>query len=409
MAQFIFTNNTYAGEALAGYMASTLLEADSVKRGLITPIPNCKARQVILLVDDDIVFQNPAAKFNDQGTTASQTERYLDPVTYEFMKEQEWEALTQSWEAQQLKPGALADYEGIVDLADFILERYLDKIQIANERLYWLGKGDVKEATFTAPYLGLLNKIATDPLTRTVTLSGIVGSSFAASAISATGVVTAASGSVALLSNGDVVTLNNTFGTFADAIYGVISNLNPQSYSISILSTTTFQLVMNYNEMGNKNRAAAFTGTATVSGSAATVSFINQTNVLAVLGAIFAQVNEAVRNKPDFNICVPYNVSRAYALAQANKATNVLNAFVDKKVMDFLGDKLQVMEQWRGNVILAARASNLFLGIDLLSDSSRLKTVYTGDYTNDEVVRMRARMKSDTNYAFANEILYLSA
>ena len=31
MAQFTFTNNTYAGEALAGFMASTLLEADSVK------------------------------------------------------------------------------------------------------------------------------------------------------------------------------------------------------------------------------------------------------------------------------------------------------------------------------------------------------------------------------------------
>jgi hypothetical protein len=45
MAQFTFTNNTYAGEALAGFMASTLLEADSVKRGLLTVINDVKGTQ----------------------------------------------------------------------------------------------------------------------------------------------------------------------------------------------------------------------------------------------------------------------------------------------------------------------------------------------------------------------------
>jgi hypothetical protein len=45
MAQFTFTNNTYAGEALAGFMASTLLEADSVKRGLLTVINDVKSTQ----------------------------------------------------------------------------------------------------------------------------------------------------------------------------------------------------------------------------------------------------------------------------------------------------------------------------------------------------------------------------
>ncbi|OKS84840.1 hypothetical protein [Mucilaginibacter polytrichastri] len=51
MAQFTFTNNTYAGEALAGFMASTLLEADSVKRGLLTVINDVKSRKIILDVD----------------------------------------------------------------------------------------------------------------------------------------------------------------------------------------------------------------------------------------------------------------------------------------------------------------------------------------------------------------------
>jgi hypothetical protein len=69
MAQFTFTNNTYAGEALAGFMASTLLEADSVKRGLLTVINDVKARKVILDVDDDVVLQDPSGIFTDQGTT----------------------------------------------------------------------------------------------------------------------------------------------------------------------------------------------------------------------------------------------------------------------------------------------------------------------------------------------------
>ena len=41
-----------------------------------------------------------------------------------------------------------------------MVQRYLTKIQIANERLYWLGKSSTKEATFTAPFTGLLPTIA---------------------------------------------------------------------------------------------------------------------------------------------------------------------------------------------------------------------------------------------------------
>jgi hypothetical protein len=36
-----------------------------------------------------------------------------------------------------------------------MVQRYLTKIQIANERLYWLGKGATKEAAFTAAFPGL--------------------------------------------------------------------------------------------------------------------------------------------------------------------------------------------------------------------------------------------------------------
>jgi hypothetical protein len=402
MAQFTFTNNTYAGEALAGFMASTLLEADSVKRGLLTVINDVKSRKVILDVDDDVILQDPSGLFNDQGTTASQTESYLDPVVYEFMKQEQWDKLAQSWEAQSLKPGAFMDYEGVVDLSDFMVQRYLTKIQIANERLYWLGKAATKEATFTSNFTGLLPGISAASGVYKVGL-GKPATSMAATAISASGVVTVSS--TTSLSDGDVVTLTALTGTSKDTTNGTPGiDLQGQSYFIQIASATTFKLVRNYNEV-NTRKPATFTGTS----SAATVSYINASNVLDVLTGVYAQLDPADRSQDDFNLQIPFHVGYAYAQAQANKAVNVLNAFSDSKKMDYLGVPLQLMNHWQANTILGARSSNLFLGVDLLGDASELSTVYMKPYTNDNVVRMKARMKAAVNFKFANELFYLSA
>ena len=260
MAQFTFTNNTYAGEALAGFMASTLLEADSVKRGLLTVINDVKSRKIILDVDDDVKLQDPSGLFNDQGTTAQQTESYLDPVVYEFMKQEQWDKLAQSWEAQSLSPGAFGDYEGVVDLSDFMVQRYLTKIQIANERLYWLGKAATKEAAFTADFAGLLPSISGASGVYKVGL-GKSATSMAATAISASGVVTVSS--TATLNDGDVVTITALTGNSKDTTNGGSGiDVQGQSYFIQVASATTFKLVRNYNEI-NTRKAATFSGTAT--------------------------------------------------------------------------------------------------------------------------------------------------
>ncbi|MFD2145472.1 hypothetical protein [Mucilaginibacter antarcticus] len=353
MAQFTFTNNTYAGEALAGFMASTLLEADSVKRGLLTVINDVKSRKVILDVDDDVVFQNPSGIFADQGTTTTQTESYLDPVVYEFMKQEQWDKLAQSWEAQSLKPGAFMDYEGTVDLSDFMVQRYLTKIQIANERLYWLGKGATKEATFTADFNGLLPTISAASGVYKVGL-GKPATSMAATAINASGVVTVSS--TVTLTDGDVVTITAVTGSSKDTTNGGSGiDVQGQSYFVQVLSATTFKLVRNYNEI-NTRKPATFSG----SSSAATVSYINASNVLDVLTGVYAQLDPADRSQEDFNLQIPFHVGYAYAQAQANKAVNVLNAFTDSKKMDYLGVPLQLMNHWQANTILGARSSNLF-------------------------------------------------
>lgn len=407
MAQFTFTNNTYAGEDLAGFMASTLLEADTVSRGLITVLTDVKARKILLDADDEVKFQDPSGIFADQGTTASQTETYLDPVVYEFMKQEQWDKLIQSWESDAVKPGSMADYDGVVDLSDHMVNRYLTKIQIANDRLYWLGKGATKEATFTAAFPGLLPSIGADANTYKVHLATKAVSGVAATAITTGGVVTVAD--TTIFQDGDVVTVQVTAGALTETTGSVttalLNKVVPTSYFISILSSTTFKLIRNYNDV-NTRAAATFGGSAA---TAATISFINAGNVLAVLGWVYAQLDPADRTQEDFNLQIPLHVGYAYAQAQANKAVNVLNAFTDVKKMDYLGVPLQLMNHWQANTILGARVSNLFLGVDLLGDASMLKTVNLTDATLDNVVRMKARMKAAVNYKFANELFYLSA
>lgn len=403
MAQFSFNSTSYGGEALAGFMASTLLEADSVKRGLLTVVNDVKYKTAILDVDDDIKLQEPSGMFTDQGTTTTQKETYLEPVVYEFMKQEQWDNLVKTWEAQRLAPGSFGDYEGVVDLSDFMVQRYLSKIQIANERLYWLGKASTPEAVFTKPFKGLLPSIAESTDAYKVGL-GKTATSMSVSGISTSGVVTVTSTST--LNDGDVVTFSATSSTtLKDTTNGGAGvDLLNQSYFIKVESATTFSLKRNYNAI-NSRKPATFSGTAITSG---TISFINASNVLGVLNSVYSQLDPADRSQEDFNLQIPLHVGYAYAQAQANNATNVLNAFTDKKKMDYLGLPLQLMNHWQANTILGARSSNLFLGVDLLGDQSELSTVYMKPYTNDNVVRMKARMKAAVNFKFANELFYLA-
>jgi hypothetical protein len=406
MAQFTFSNNTYAGEALAGFMASTLLEADTVTRGLITVLTDVKARKVLLDADDEVKFQDPSGVFNDQGTTALQNESYLDPVVYEFMKQEQWDKLIQSWESQSIKPGSFADYEGVVDLSDHMVNRYLTKIQIANDRLYWLGKGATKEATFTAAFPGLLPSIAAATSPFKVHLAGKANTSEVVTAIATTGIVLVADSTK--YQDGDVVTVQVTAGALTETTGGgsiaLLNAVVPTSYFIQVVDATHIKLIRNYNDV-NTRLAATFGGSAA---TAATLTFINASNVLQVLKWVYAQLDPADRTQDDFNLMIPFHVAYAYAQAQAEKAVNVLNAFTDVKKMDYLGMPLQIMNHWQANTMLGARAGNLFLGVDLLGDESALSTVYLKPYTNDDVVRMKARMKAAVNFKFGNELFYLS-
>lgn len=402
MSQIQFVNNTYAGEELGGFMATTLLGADAVKRGMFTVIPNVKKREVILDLDDTIVLQTPSAKFVDQGTIPLQTETYLDPKIYEFMKEQDYSTLIQSWEARDLKAGSMNDYEAPTALSDFLVDRYAQKLAIANEKLYYLGGALTVEYKASTQYVGLLDKIE---LATAAYKLNLLAFSQPITSIDATGLVTHTA-PVGTFRDGDVVTIVGSTGTSMDQtnviLGGAAVSIEGQSYYIRVGSATTFKLVRNYLA-SNTRTNATFLGTTT----GATAQFINVSNVLSVLGSVYAQIDPADRDQEDLKVQVAMHIVNSYKQAQAEKGINVLGAFNQAQPADYLGFKLEPMKNFKANAIMIARVSNLFLGVDLLGDGSELSTVYMKPYTNDNLVRIKGRMKSDVNFKFANEILFL--
>ncbi|HKR03465.1 MAG TPA: hypothetical protein VJY62_02435 [Bacteroidia bacterium] len=383
---FTFTPNTYAGELLAGYQATALLSPGLVERGLITVIPNVKKRKLMRSLDDDFAFQTPSAVFTPQTSSITIPERYLDPVAYEIHKQYNYSTLVTSWEAQQLKPGEMQDYDGTVELSDFLVQRALKKIAIQNEQLYLLGKSANALFTFSSSYTGLLPLMLADSNVRK--LNPGANATFAVSDITKATEAVVTVVSTTNLEVGDYVTVLGVAGTG-----NMSTQLNGNSYLITgILSGTTLSIGVD---------TSAATGTPTF-GSAKLIS-INRFNVISVFSTIYNTIPDALRAETDLKIYIPLHVERAYKLSQA-AGTNVVGAFVGDKVLDFLGNVLTPMPYWKPNVIVIAKVSNMFLAVDLLGDGSSLETVDMRKTTLDQVVRMKCGMKSDVNYMFSQEI-----
>lgn len=404
MAKLALNNpNTYAGEEAQGYVASTLLENDSATRGLYTIHPNVKKREVILLADDEVKLQTPAAAFTDQATTAAIDEKYLDPVAFEFHKQEDYSALVNSWLSQKQPAGEAGRYVAPQDLYDFMVMRYQSKLKVACERLWWLGKSSVQEATFSASYTGMLPKLIAGSDVSKTTLSS---TAYAFSAITAaTGLMTVVS--TAAYRDGDVVTITAlSTGTTTETTTDIFGNATSvsvlgQSYIVQVASATTLKLVRNVNKAQTNRTAATFSTNNTGGG---TIQCINVSNVATVLAGVYATLDWASYDDPNYNLMVPLHVAKAYQTKQGELATNQLGALAFEKTLAYNNMKLQVMPFFPGNTILGANSKNLHFGTDLLSDVNTLSVVDTRYTTGDQYIRMRAGMCSDGNYTNGGEI-----
>jgi len=407
MAAYSFATNTFTGEDVKGFVSSSLLDNDTVTRELVTVHENVKKRMVIKITDDEVKLQTPSDAFVDQNTSAQGDEKYLDPVAFEFMKQESWKNLVASWLSRELKPGELQNYDGVTDLTDFHVNRWKKKIAIAHNRLYWLGKASVEEATFAAAYTGLLPKlIAGSDVFKTKLSSTQI--SFSGIAISS-GIATVTHAAPAgTFRDGDVVTITATTtqqtAEITPDIFGVATNVSiiGRSYIINNCTATTFVLFRNVNKAQTKRTNATF---ATPNSAGGAMQFVNVSNVATVLSSIYAQMDYTSENSDaNFNICIPLHIARAYQTKQGELGVNQLGALAVPKTIDYNGMKLQVMPFFPGNTILVAEKKNLHLGTDLLSDENSLETVNLRKTTLDQYVRTKAGMASDGNYVNGPEI-----
>jgi hypothetical protein len=82
--------------------------------------------------------------------------------------------------------------------------------------------------------------------------------------------------------------------------------------------------------------------------------------------------------------------------------------FVGAKPLDFLGSKLTVVNSLPSNTVIGASAGNVFLGFDDSGDEDYIRITDMGQTTGDDKFRYKASMKTDINYVYGNEILFIA-
>ncbi len=393
MSNIVPAINTYAGELYGDYITPAILPAQGlVDLGLVTPLPGIKKRTILRTLDFSVEFQDPSCDFDPQAGDIAPSEKYIDPVKYEVMVEICYADLRQGWEASQLKKGSLNDYVPPKNFEDLLLELMTVKIGIMNEQLYINGKAGVTAGvvSFAATYLGLLGRLKADATvlkyTNTSTSENTTMTGTAIT-MASPGVATVAS--TVNLRTGDRVTI--TANTGASLVGGV--TIVGQTFTITVLSSTTFSI------------GAAVTGAAS---TGFTMMFVNAYNILDTLAFVYNAIPVAVSSKPDFKIWISQTMANSYSLQQASIATSQGSGYVGEKQLDFLGSKLQVVNSLPSNTIIGASAGNVFLGFDDSGDEEYIRITDMGKTTGDDKYRYKASMKTDINYVYGNEILFIA-
>jgi len=220
-------------------------------------------------------------------------------------------------------------------------------------------------------------------LTPKVGVGSLVASGITKAAAAVVTVATTAN-----MANGDLISITGATGTGFTALNGL-------SVAITIINGTTFSIPVN---------SSAYAGT--YGASSANVSFINSSNVLAILTDVYNSLSEAVEDDPDFYLFINKKVEKAYTLAQAVAANGSGSYFVGAKVLDFLGSRMVTLPYISNNVIVASNVSNLHFGTALSGEQNSLAIVDQYPLTLDREVRYRCDYAFDVNYTNGADITF---
>ena len=390
MATPTISTNTYAGKDLEGVIAQSVLRGKTIESGMITVHSDIDSRQVIKTFDSTVTIADSVAAFGSAGSFTLD-EKYLDPKAYMNGFEYDYSSLNATWYASQQPRGRGGDFVPPASLEDAIIEQRAALNGKFIDATIWRGSvsaGALSKITVSASSVvtGLEAKFEAgsdvSKLTPTVGSGSLVAATISKAAAAVIAVATTAN-----MSNGDIVSITGAVGT------GFIG-LNGESYAITVLNGTTFSIPVDSSGFG------------TYTGSSASVSFINENNILAVLTEVYNDLSEAVEDDPDFYLFMNKKVAKAYTLAQATAANGAGSYFVGSKALDFLGSRMMVLPYISNNVIVAANVSNLHYGTALSGEQNSLAIIPMFENNGDRTVRYRCDYAFDVNYTNGADISF---
>lgn len=399
MAQVTLSNNTYAGKRYAEYFTPAMLpEKGIANRNLVTLIDGFKSKAVMNTADISVELKNRSALFSGQSGALTRDEKVMTLVDYGAQIQIDYLPLFRSWEAEQLRAGSLNDYDPR-QLQDFAVNSIITpKLGKLNEQLYILGKAGVSQygsATFTADYDGILGKLEAGSDVNKYALGAIPSAKQVSGAIT-----TAAAGSAT------IVVADGTKFRPGDKVTITASDGNQQIGGTTIVGQTVTVVSITSNTL---TIAEAVTGS--TAATAGVVQFINKSNVLEVLSYIYGLIPETERLKDTTRIFIGSQVEKFYREANADVANGsglyLRTDYFGQDNIPFLDMRIESMPFWKPNSIAVWNPANVFLAVDLLSDEVGADIVWMGDVTNDKVYRFRNDMKSEIDYLYGEEILWV--
>ena len=154
MATTTSITTTYAGKFLQEYIATALLSAPTLDKGLVTIKSNIKYKEVIKKIATGALLSNASCDFSATGSVTL-TERVLTPKELQVNQQLCKKDFRSDWEAEEM---GISVYDKLApSFADFILARYAAGVAAENEVSFWRGATGT-----TGQYDGICTLIAAD-------------------------------------------------------------------------------------------------------------------------------------------------------------------------------------------------------------------------------------------------------
>jgi len=403
--EIVFVDNDYVGDYRADLLAEALLGANDIN--VWTVIDGIKDERRLSRITNSVTFKDRSAEFNASGNDVTiDYSRKLTMRNYGVQEAVSVLALKQAWHNGTLSPGSLGDYNSEI-INNWWINEIVKLSTIQNAILRWQGKAGLTPQslsgsnpelvgrlipTFTDPYLGLIPLLESDPDTSKQSLLSITSSNIDINTVQSLGTTTVLElSSVANLSVGDTLTISGLLDGGGGNIATALNGTYGQIVEIDSASNVTLRI----------NTTGLVIGTPDYTN--AKVSFINESNIIEIMKILYARVPKPIFDKDDFRIFIPPTMQRYYEFATSSVATGDGDYFLSKRELAFLSKKLEVINYMPENKILCAQTSNIFYGVDLLSDETQVNFVDTSKTTNSMLKTLRIDMKSDVQVGYTEE------